>query len=629
MTFSRTGSRLMQFVCALSLVGALAACGSGGDGGGGGTPPAAAPLVGMFVDSPVQGLGYRNLPSGLSGLTNASGLYDYLPGDLVEFHLYGRPIGIAVPAGPVVTPLLIFGATSILDPRVVNLAQLLLTLGGIPAGTNPIQLPATRPAGLSSISFSDPNFDTKHPGLTLVSEATAITHLQANFPRLSVTLAGNGNVTSNPPGITCGATCSADFPKGAVVTLTPSGAGFAGWSGGCTGTDACVVTINANTAVTATFTAGSVRTTTVTVTKAGNGTGTVTSSPLGLNCGVTCSASLLQGPVIVTATAADGSTFAGWSAGTGNATCTGTNPCDIPLTVDSTVTATFTLNAVPVSVTANVASGNGGGGTITCSANGGAAGPCGSYLPGTAMVMTATPNSVSNFTGWSGAGCSGTSTCSFPVTAATTVTANFNRPTLTVVVAGTGTVTSDVGGINCGATCSAVLNKGTVVTVTANGTGFTGWSGGGCSGTGTCLVTLTTDTTVTASFGFGTLTVANAPASVDGTFVASGVIRPPGGAENTIVQWHELNPGTEYGETVTYTLNNRNGEVGVFFVSADGAVSATWLCAPNIVNVNRCAGVSLNRTAGTLTFVNTVLTIVPPPALPLITLNGTLTFTPF
>ena len=396
--------------------------------------------------------------------------------------------------------------------------------------------------------------------------------------------------------------------------MTPTGAGFAGWSGGCTGTGACVVTLNANTAVITTFIAVSVRTT-VTVTKAGNGTGTVTSSPVGLNCGVTCSASLLQGPVIVTATAANGSTFAGWSAGTGNATCTGTNPCDIPLTVDSTVTA-------------NVASGNGGGGTVTCSANGGAAGPCSSYLPGTAMVMTATPNSVSNFTGWSGAGCSGTSTCRFTVTAATTVTANFNRPTLTVVVAGTGTVTSDVGGINCGATCSAVLNKGTVVTVTANGTGFTGWSGGGCSGTGTCRVTLTTDTTVTASFGFGTLTVANAPASVDGTFVASGVITPPGGA-STIVEWHELNPGTEHGETVTYTLDNRTGEVGVFFVSADGAVSATWLCAPNIVNVNPCAGVSLNRTAGTLTFVNTVLTIVPPPALPLITLNGTLTFAPF
>jgi hypothetical protein len=43
------------------------------------------------------------------------------------------------------------------------------------------------------------------------------------------------------------------------------------------------------------------------------------------------------------------------------------------------------------------------------------------------------------------------------------------------------------------------LNKG-AVTLTASGTGFTGWSGGGCAGTGTCQVTLTANTTVTANF---------------------------------------------------------------------------------------------------------------------------------
>ncbi|MEK7764270.1 MAG: hypothetical protein AAB433_22070 [Nitrospirota bacterium] len=504
MKFSRIGKRLMQVACALPLLCVLAACSSGGDGGGGGTAPAAAPSVGVFIDSPVQGLGYTCVPSGLSGLTNASGQYNYLPGDTVTFNLYGRTIGAAVPAGPVVTALSVFNATSLTDPQVVNLSQLLLTLsGGAPAPGNPIVLPANAPANFpATIDFTAAGFDTSFQGLTLVSEATATTHLQANFSTLSVTLAGAGSVISNPAGINCGATCSADFSNGTAVTLTATGAGFTGWSGGCTGAGACVVTLNANTAVTATFIAVPVNTN-LTVTKAGNGTGTVTSSPAGIDCGATCSASLVQGTVVLTATAANGSTFASWSNGTGNANCTGTGTCSIPLTVDSTVIATFTLNAVPVSVTANVASGNGGSGTILCSANGGGALPCGSYLPGTAMVLTATPDSVSNFTGWSGAGCSGTGTCSFTVTSATTVTANFNRPVLTVQVVGTGSVSSNPAGIDtCSTNCSAPFNKG-AVTLTASGTGFTSWSGGGCLGTGACLVTLDQNTTVTATFGGG------------------------------------------------------------------------------------------------------------------------------
>lgn len=41
------------------------------------------------------------------------------------------------------------------------------------------------------------------------------------------------------------------------------------------------------------------------------------------------------------------------------------------------------------------------------------------------MKLTATPNSRSTFAGWSGAGCSGTSTCTVTVSQGTTVTATF------------------------------------------------------------------------------------------------------------------------------------------------------------------------------------------------------------
>jgi hypothetical protein len=75
---------------------------------------------------------------------------------------------------------------------------------------------------------------------------------------LTVAKAGtfSGTVTSNPAGINCGATCSASFVSGVGVGLTATpavGSTFAGWSGACSGTGACTVTMDAAKSVTATF----------------------------------------------------------------------------------------------------------------------------------------------------------------------------------------------------------------------------------------------------------------------------------------------------------------------------------------------------------------------------------------
>lgn len=67
---------------------------------------------------------------------------------------------------------------------------------------------------------------------------------------------GRGAVMSNPPGIECGATCSAKFEVGQTLTLTATpaaGSRFTGWGGDCTGNGVCAVTMNANRAVTAKF----------------------------------------------------------------------------------------------------------------------------------------------------------------------------------------------------------------------------------------------------------------------------------------------------------------------------------------------------------------------------------------
>jgi hypothetical protein len=75
---------------------------------------------------------------------------------------------------------------------------------------------------------------------------------------LTVGLAGTGSgtVASNPVGINCPATCTAKFNSGALVTLTAlpaTGSMFAGWSGACSGTAPCSVTMSAARSVTATF----------------------------------------------------------------------------------------------------------------------------------------------------------------------------------------------------------------------------------------------------------------------------------------------------------------------------------------------------------------------------------------
>ena len=108
------------------------------------------------------------------------------------------------------------------------------------------------------------------------------------------------------------------------------------------------------------------------------------------------------------------------------------------------------------------------------------------YDIGTTVTLTATANTGTRFTGWSG-GCSGTNT-------ATTVTMNWalsctatfvTAYPLTVTVSGQGQVTSSPAGISCGSACSATFDTGTAMTLTptaADGYRFSGWSGATCPG---------------------------------------------------------------------------------------------------------------------------------------------------
>ncbi|MGI9187052.1 MAG: InlB B-repeat-containing protein, partial [Gaiellales bacterium] len=80
----------------------------------------------------------------------------------------------------------------------------------------------------------------------------------------------------------------------------------------------------------------------LTVANAGTGTGTITSSPHRIDCGTTCTALFRNGSsVTLTATAAAGSTFEGWSG-----SCTGTSTtCTLSIIDGLNATATFTKAA--------------------------------------------------------------------------------------------------------------------------------------------------------------------------------------------------------------------------------------------------------------------------------------------
>jgi uncharacterized repeat protein (TIGR02543 family) len=79
--------------------------------------------------------------------------------------------------------------------------------------------------------------------------------------QLEVFVSGSGSVLSTPDGINCPRrSCSTSYPNQTVVTLTPNprnGWTFSGWSGSCTGTATCSLTLTGNRTVQAHFTKGS------------------------------------------------------------------------------------------------------------------------------------------------------------------------------------------------------------------------------------------------------------------------------------------------------------------------------------------------------------------------------------
>jgi len=342
---------------------------------------------------------------------------------------------------------------------------------------------------------------------------------------LTITIEGNGKVTSTPDGIDCGVDCSEDYTNGTAVTVTAvpeKGSRFTSWGGKCSGIDTDSFTVTMNTAMNCSAIFAPLPSYTLTIKKVGSGAGTVTTSQgTGISCGTVCTESYYEGStIILIATPDDNSKFVQWAE----------NGCggSITMTKDLECKAVFNQLPPPASkpdlpppasepdlppdYTLKVITMGSGKGTVQSEPSGI---DCGTdceedYASNTIVTITATLEVGTRFSSWQG-DCQGTE-----LSTTATMTANLqcqalfkSIPNRTLTVnqegSGTGMVSASEGlnsGItNCTSTCSEDYSDESTIALTAiadSDSLFTGWSGDeNCADS---ITTITADRNCTATF---------------------------------------------------------------------------------------------------------------------------------
>ncbi|HYD39728.1 MAG TPA: glycoside hydrolase family 11 protein, partial [Anaeromyxobacter sp.] len=395
-----------------------------------------------------------------------------------------------------------------------------------------------------------------------VSEGPAPTTYALTMTRSGT---GSGTVTSSTGGINCGSACSANYSSGTLVTLTAtaaSGSTFGGWSGACTGTGACVLTMTAARSVTATF----------------NGSTPPPPGTVSINAGGSAS-----GSFVADAYYSGGSTYSTTNA-INTSLISGTVPPQSVFQTERYGEFTYTIpNLAPGSAQAVTLYFSesywtaAGQRTFNVAINGATvltAFDIFAQAGGANRAIARTFNTTASASGQvviqftRGGGPDNPKVCGITVAGGVGDTYALS---VTRGGTGSGTVTSSPAGINCGTTCNATYASGTSVTLSAApaaGAIFNGWTGA-CTGMGSCIVTMTAARSVTALFSLPTndSTVSvNAGGSAAGSFVADayssgGSTYSTTNAINTSLLTGDVPPQAvfqteRYGE-FTYTIPNR------------------------------------------------------------------------
>jgi hypothetical protein len=425
-----------------------------------------------------------------------------------------------------------------------------------------------------------------------VVDAAGVARLRArivtNWATLAVAKSGRGagTVTSSPEGIDCGGTCSAPFDAGTTVTLTAAPDGdsvFAGWSGLCSGTDPCVVTVDQAKSVTAIF----LPLYTVTVAMADATPGSVTSTPAGIACGSAgsaCSARFVEGTQLqlVPQGSLGASVFGSWSD-----TCPVGQVCPMIVTCPEPGACTFTVQG-PKSLTAKFVPAV----TVTLLRFGTAPGALtvGGFsctdascavevAKGTNVGITASPGAGAVLKVWTGCSSSSELSCTLlAVASPRTVTARFEPNAFLVTAAPTGPGAGTISG--GGLACTTGNSQGCTVnvdnppfttsypTLTLRATPsassvFKNWTG--CTAVSgdpsACTLTVTAPKSVNAKFEPSTIALtASTTGTGVGTISGGGLACTTGSPAGCTAAVPNPSNSTAY-ETVTLRATPQDGSV--------------------------------------------------------------------
>lgn len=262
-------------------------------------------------------------------------------------------------------------------------------------------------------------------------------HSPTRFLSVTKAGAGAGVVSSSPPGLRCGNACEGEFNENSNVSLTAVPAPHSqlvGWTGCLTNLtpNTCQVTMGTDHAVSAEF--APIPQQALTVTRTGAGSGAVASAPAGIECGTVCESGFDEGSTVtLTATAAPGSLFAGWS---GCDSQPSAGSCVVGMNAAHSASVQFDrepeVQPPPPAAEQRTLS-------VTVTGLGTAAGTvrsapagieCGAscshvYARGARVTLTAQPAPGSVLLGWGGCAGAGGATCTLTLGADRTITAAF------------------------------------------------------------------------------------------------------------------------------------------------------------------------------------------------------------
>lgn len=273
--------------------------------------------------------------------------------------------------------------------------------------------------------------------------------------------------------------------------------------------------------------------------------------------------------VTLTATAASGWEFTGWS---GNASGT-SRTIQVTMDANKTVVANFSQTTQTQYTL-----------TVTTSGNGSVSPAGGTYDAGTTVTLSATPASGWTFSGWSGDVSGTANTIQVTMNANKTVRATFTesstaRYTLSVSTSGNGSVSPGGGSYDAGSTV-------TLYATPDSGWEFAGWSGDANGSSPSVQVTMNSNKSVRATFTETSQGDTSLTYQAEATSLSNAVIETE---HSGYTGSGYVNFDNETGSSLTFTVNaDSAGYAELTFRFANGSTSSR----PMDIEVNGSARIS-------------------------------------